>query len=71
MIWFPMKTYKHTPFVCMHTTVEAEYILVKTIFKNISILIHGTQRHSQHKSNKSLSARYTSSSTDNSSTMKK
>jgi len=66
MIWFPLKTYKHTPLVCTHTTVEAEYILVKTIFKNIFILIRGTQRHSQQKSNK-----HTPSSTDNSSTMKK
>jgi len=65
MIWFPPKAYKHAPFVCMHTTVEAEYILVKTIFKNISILIYGTQRHSQQKSNKFLSPRHTSSSTEN------
>ena len=61
---FTLKTYKHTPFVCIHTNVEAEYIIVKAIIKNISILIHGTQRHSQQKSNKSLSPMHTSSSTE-------
>jgi len=44
MIWFPLKTYKHTPIVCMHTTVEAEYVSVKTVFKNIFIIINGTQK---------------------------
>jgi len=71
VICFPLTTYKHTQLVSLHTTVDAEYTLVKTIFKNIFILIHGTQRHSQQKSSTSLSLRHTSSSTDNSSTMKK
>ena len=28
----------------MHTTVEAEYVSVKTTFKNIFIIINGTQK---------------------------